>query len=106
MRALLEEGVALYRDALKSMHTVGNREGVSHALEGLAATAEPELAVKLLGVAGALREEIGAPLVPPEHAIHERTVASLRSTLGEVGLDALAAASREFDLEAVISALD
>jgi DNA-binding NarL/FixJ family response regulator len=61
---------------------------VSDALAGLAVVAvagdEPERAARLMGAAEALRDAIGIPiLLPADRAAHERSVASLRATLGE-----------------------
>ncbi len=80
------EGLALFR-------AVGNRLGVAESLEGLAAVAgqadtmrqraRAERATRLLAAAAAVREVVGSPLAPAEHAARARAVAGLRAALGD-----------------------
>jgi predicted ATPase len=95
-RALLEESLAICRE-------LGIKEGGAKNLEGLAvvavAQAQPERAARLFGVAEGLREAIGAPLPPAERAEHERSVAAVRTALGEAAFATAWEAGRARSLE-------
>ena len=68
----------LYRD-------VGDQPGVALALEGtagLVAPAAPDLALRLAGVAGALRARARQPLAAAERAALDRALAAARRALG------------------------
>ncbi|MGH2561326.1 MAG: ATP-binding protein [Thermomicrobiales bacterium] len=85
--------VAFYRECLSLLGEHGDVRVVVDVLEGSARAAaawhQPEQAARLLGAAEALREEIGAAfIVPTDRAAHERTVAIIRASLGEHGLQA------------------
>jgi hypothetical protein len=77
-------------------HYLGDKHNFLTGLEGLAALAaaqaQPERAARLFGTAEGLREAMGAPLPPAERAEHDRSVAAVRTTLGE---EAFAAAWAE-----------
>jgi len=50
----------------------------------MAVQGEPALAARLYGAAEALRERVGTPIPPVEHATYERLVAAVRTQLDEV----------------------
>jgi DNA-binding CsgD family transcriptional regulator/tetratricopeptide (TPR) repeat protein len=78
------------------------------SLEGLAtvmgAQGEPGRAVWLLSAAQALREAIGSPLLPILQALHEFTIASVRTKLGEQAFDAAWAEGRTMTPEQILTA--
>jgi predicted ATPase/Tfp pilus assembly protein PilF len=79
-RALLEERLALYRE-------LGEKLGIAYALEGfmrLAAQGEVERVARLGGAAEALREAIGAPMLPHIRAGYEQDVAVAHAQVDEV----------------------
>src|SRR5262249_10279390 len=81
-RALLREALMTYRDA-------GDRQGVARSLElcaRLAASAEVAAqAVRLAGVAAALRAAAQTPMSPPERIALERYLPVARASLGARG---------------------
>ena len=87
VRADYARAAALYDESLRLHRRLGNGLGISQDFEGLAAIhvawGSPESAVRLWAAAGALREEIGAPLKDPERARYEPLVAKARDALGE-----------------------
>ncbi len=74
-------------EALRLARVIGPRLMLAYALEGLAAVqvarGEAAAALGLLGAAGALRAEMGAPVRPLDRAVLERTLDAARATLGE-----------------------
>ena len=78
-RALNEEALALHV-------ALGSKIGVADSLAGLAAVAASlghhEIAASWLGSADALCETVGVPLLP-HHGQYDRTVAAVRSALGD-----------------------
>ncbi len=102
-RTLYEESLALCRE-------VGDKN-IAPALEGLAgvvaAQREPAWAARLWGAAKALRDAIGAPLPPVYHADYDRSVAAVRSSLGEKAFAATWAQGRAMTPEqAIVQALE
>jgi predicted ATPase len=99
-RQLLEESLAIFR-------TQGKKGGIGRVLERLAAVAvaqaEPERAARLFGSAEGLREAMGAPLPPAERAEHERSVAAVRTSLGEETFATAWAAGRAMPMEEAVS---
>jgi len=87
------EAVAFLRDSLRTSTELRERDDtVAWALELLGAALselDPERAVRLLGAAEALREELGVRLEGIELEPHERALAALRTTLND---DAIASA--------------
>ncbi|HEX6477286.1 MAG TPA: tetratricopeptide repeat protein [Ktedonobacteraceae bacterium] len=77
----------LYEESLAMAQEIGDRELMASGLEGLASSvaAQGELvwAAHLWGTAEALREAIGAPLQPIEHADYDHAVITARKSLGE-----------------------
>jgi non-specific serine/threonine protein kinase len=103
-RALFEESLAIERE-------LGEKRVIVGDLEGLAAVAvaqgEPERAARSFGAAEGLREAMGAPLPPADRAENDRSVAAVRTALGEEGFAASWAEGRALPLEqAICSALE
>src|SRR5205807_7594691 len=98
-RVLFERSLALFRE-------LGFKGEIVKAMEGLAAVAvaqaQPERAACLFGVADALREVIGAPLPPADRAEHDRSVAAVRTSLGDQACAAAWAEGRALPLEEAI----
>src|SRR5262249_5227198 len=85
----------------------GHKPRIVEDLEGLAAVtvaqAQPERAARLFGAAERLREEIGACVPRAERADHERSVAAVRTALGEEAFAAAWAAARALSLEQAVA---
>jgi predicted ATPase/DNA-binding XRE family transcriptional regulator len=77
----------LFVDSLAAFSDLGDRRGMAESLEGLAGVAgvqgEPGQAARLFGAAEALREAIGAPLLPHDHSRYATTLAAAREQLDE-----------------------
>ncbi len=77
---------ALYEESLAMAREMGDKELIASGLEGLASVAaeqgETAWAAHLWGTAEALREIIGAPLLPIERAGYDHAVAAARDHLG------------------------
>jgi predicted ATPase/DNA-binding SARP family transcriptional activator len=75
----------LVREALFRFESIGDQEQIAACVEELAyhqiADKQPETAAQWLGIADALRKQIGIPLAPVYLMEHERAVASLRTSL-------------------------
>jgi predicted ATPase/class 3 adenylate cyclase len=82
-----ERAGSLYHDALHLCLDVGNKWGVAECLEGLAAVArlrgQPELAAQFFAAASAVRDAIGAPMLPSLQSVYDTDVSTLRATLGD-----------------------
>jgi len=78
---------ALYEQGVKVARELGDKLAIIPGLEGLAATVVAQgnhvWAAHLWGVAEALRETVGVPIPPVEHASYNRSVAASRAQLGE-----------------------
>jgi predicted ATPase len=76
--SLYEQSLALFRD-------LGHKRGVARLLECFAgcaaANSQPQRALQLAGAAAALRQTIGAPLTPAEHADVEAILRPARDAL-------------------------
>ncbi len=98
---------AHYKESLLLRRDLGDTRGIAESLERLAALkctndrAEP--AARLLGAAESLREGVSAPLPVPERPLYERTVAALRSKLGDRVFDAARAKGRSISLERILA---
>jgi predicted ATPase/DNA-binding SARP family transcriptional activator len=99
-RALLEECLAINRELVC-------KQGIVKDLEGLAAVAvaqaHSERAARLFGAAEGLRELSGAPLAAADRAEHDRSVAAVRTALGEAAFTAAWAAGRALSLEQAVA---
>jgi DNA-binding XRE family transcriptional regulator len=85
-RALAEAHVQLSA-SLRLRHALEDKLGLARGLEALAAVAAAAdqlvRAAQLLGAAETLRESLGAIVLPPEQAEHQRTDVLARRGLGE-----------------------
>jgi non-specific serine/threonine protein kinase len=93
------------RESLEIRHGLVDRLGAAESLEGLGSLVwergAPESATRLLGLAEALREEIGAPIPPGRRAEHEHTLNALRSELRNGRFDALYSDGRLMQFEQI-----
>src|SRR5207249_10234786 len=98
----------LWEESLVNNRELGHKRGIVQNLEGLAAVAvaqaQSERAARLFGTAEGLREAIGAPLPPADRAEHDRSVAAVRTALGEAAFAAAWAAGRGLSLEDALRA--
>jgi len=99
-RAVYEEGLALYR-------RMDEKAGVATCLEGVAGLAwagdQPGRAARLYGAAAAVRAAIGAPLPRTEQLTSQRTLAAIRSALGDDAWGRAWAAGQALPLERAIA---
>jgi non-specific serine/threonine protein kinase len=102
----IERAVAAFEEGLKVSREWESAWSMAECLEGLAvaagATAQADRAARLLGAAGRLRVSIGAPVHPVDRADHERTVALVRSAIGDEAFAAAFAAGQAAGLDEVI----
>jgi len=100
--------LALYQKSLDLAREVGDKVLIASGLEGLAGVVatqgEPVWAARLWGAAAVLRETIGAPMPPIEHASYERATAAVRKHLGEKAFAAAWAEGRMLTPEQVLPA--
>jgi predicted ATPase/DNA-binding CsgD family transcriptional regulator len=82
-----DAALVLYQKSLDLAREVGDKVLIASGLEGLAGVVamqgEPVWAIRLWGAATVLRETIGAPMPPIEHASYEQATAVVRMHLGE-----------------------
>jgi predicted ATPase/DNA-binding CsgD family transcriptional regulator len=100
-RALLEESLQLSLDLDYKWNTALCLEGVATVV---AVRGEPERAVWLLSAAQELREAVGTPLPSMFQALHEFTMASVRTQLGEQAFAAAWAEGRDMTSEQALAA--
>ena len=60
-------------------------------------------AARLAGAAGALREQLGAPVSPGDRSWYEPAIAHARAALGDAGFTAAQAEGRAMTLEQAIA---
>ncbi len=76
---------SLYQESIKHFHELDHKRGIARLLECFACAAsdqrEAERSLRLAGVAAALRQNIGAPLTPPEQAKLEASLNHARQAL-------------------------
>ena len=76
---------SLYQESIRIFHELAHKRGIARLLECFACSAaaqlEAERALRLAGVAAALRENIGAPLTPEELAKLEASLQTTRQAL-------------------------
>jgi non-specific serine/threonine protein kinase len=106
-----ERALALLQESLTIFRELGQKRGLAHDLEKLAAVAvaqaQPERAAPLLGAAEELCAATGLSPSPAERAEHDRSVAAVRTALGEAAFAAAWAEGRALALdEAVAFALE
>ena len=80
---------SLYRESIKIFQELQHKRGIARLLECFACSAaaqhDSERSLRLAGTAAALRQSIGAPLTPAEHAKLEATLNSAREPLTNTG---------------------
>jgi predicted ATPase/DNA-binding winged helix-turn-helix (wHTH) protein len=76
----------LYRQSIRIFQELEHKRGIARLLECFACSAavqlEAERSLRLAGAAAALRQNIGAPLTPAEHAKLEASLHAARQSLG------------------------
>jgi len=84
------EGAAVhFRASLALYKEMVDKHGAATALEGLAQCIQPlEIAVRIFGAAHALRQAIGAPILPVDQAEYTQRLNSLRTALDAPNFDA------------------
>jgi hypothetical protein len=99
----------LFVEALQGFNGVGDRRGVAETLEGLAGVAGVEgraaEAARLFGVAEALREELGAPVLGVDQARYDSLVSTAREQLDRDSWSRAFAEGRSAPLETALAAL-
>lgn len=102
----IDQARKTYQETINRFQDFGNRAAVAHQLECFAAIAiaeeEPQRAAKLLGVAEALRERIGSPMVDYERVEYDQFMAQLRAMLPEAEINTLWAEGRSMTMEQAI----
>jgi predicted ATPase/DNA-binding XRE family transcriptional regulator len=97
----------LYAESLELMRRFGFRSAAVDCLEGVARVAamqgRPERAARLLGASAALRDEMGAPLVPASRTDHDHAANAARVALGEDAFAAARAVGHAMSLEEAIT---
>jgi predicted ATPase/DNA-binding XRE family transcriptional regulator len=99
----------LFVDCLAAFHELGDRRGLAEGLEGLAGVAgarsQPQDAARLFGLASALRESVGAPLLPTDRSRYESMLAAAREQLDDEAWDRAWDKGRASRLDDVVAAL-
>jgi predicted ATPase len=100
------DGAALLHESLELSRDLAYREQAAFTLARLAQLAsaqdDRERAARLLGAADAVFEDVGVPLYGDEKEIYERTMAGLRSHLGEDKFESKRSEGRALGLERAI----
>ncbi len=96
----------LYGEGIKMFQDLGHKRGIARVLEcfavSAAAQSRPEQALRLAGAAAALRQHVGAPLIPAEQVQLERKLEPARNMLtNTAGLEAWSS-GWEMSLEEVV----
>jgi predicted ATPase/DNA-binding CsgD family transcriptional regulator len=101
------EALARFGQALSAARDAGDRLGYAQCFEGLApslaALEQPAPAVRLLGSADRLRDELGTPLPPSEGAAVARVIAVAREALDAATFYAEWEAGRTLPIERVLA---
>jgi uncharacterized protein HemY len=97
----------LYRETLQEWQKIGHRAAIAHELECFAfiakAQEEDQRAVRLLGTAEILRENINIPMNPPERVEYDREVNDLRVNMDEAAFAKTWAEGRALTMEQAIA---
>jgi tetratricopeptide (TPR) repeat protein len=104
-----QEAERLYRESIRMFQDLGHKRGIATVLEYFAVSAlaqsRPEQSLRLAGAAAALRQRIGAPLIPAEHSRLEKKLEPARDALTNgAGLEAWSS-GWEMSLEEAVSAV-
>ncbi len=88
-----DRATTLFKEGVTLSEQMGDRANVAYCLEGLATVAgargEAERCARLIGAAEWLHEAVGVPVYvyyEPDRSLYGRTVAAVRSQLGEEAL--------------------
>jgi predicted ATPase len=80
-----QQAEKLYAESIKIFQELGHKRGIARVLEcfavSAAAQAMPQRALRLAGAAAAMRQRIGAPLIPAEQSRLEKELEPARNTL-------------------------
>ncbi len=81
---------SLYRESLVTSRELGYQEGVAKGLKGLASVIgeQEQKSARLFGAAEALREKIGAPMLPNERLQYKMPLIEACAALGKVAFSA------------------
>jgi non-specific serine/threonine protein kinase len=105
-RGDLAAGCAHLAECMEILRALGDRQGVAVAMEacaGLAAAAgQVERALRLAGVAAAIREAIGSPISAADAEGLESSLAAARASLGEEGSARALEAGKRLTLEQAV----
>ncbi len=106
-RGDLDAALGRYRESLALAGERGDPRLAAAALDGVAGVAaargQAERAARLYGAAAALREHLGATVVPWEHPARERDLAAARAALEPAAFEAAWAAGAALPLEAAVA---
>jgi predicted ATPase len=88
-----DDAERLYGESIKMFHDLEHKRGMARVLDcfavSAAARSRPEQALRLAGAAAALRQRIGAPLIPAEQSRLEKKLEAARKLLSTAaGLEA------------------
>lgn len=80
-----QDAERLYGESIRMFQDLGHKRGIARVLEcfavSAAAQSRPEQALRLAGAAAALRQRIGAPLIPAERSRLEKKLEPARNML-------------------------
>lgn len=80
----LTTALAHYHESLRLRLSIGDKHGIAESLERLATLAHcPEQAIQLLATAHALRQTIGAPVLPIGQESYDQHLNALRTQMSE-----------------------
>jgi len=99
----------VFTDSLTIFTELHDRRGIAESLEGLAGVAglqyRPDDAARLFGLAAALRESAGAPLLAGDRARYESALAAAREQLDEPAWSAAWQSGQEADFDEEVALL-
>jgi predicted ATPase/DNA-binding XRE family transcriptional regulator len=104
-----DEAASLFEEGVTLSEQMGDRANAAYCLEGLAvvgnARGEAERSGRLIGAAEGLHEAVGVPVYvyyEPYHSMYERTVAAVRSRLGDAVFEEARDEGREMTFEQAV----
>ena len=102
----LDNARRFYEESLAVLNDVGEIKGVAMSLEGIADVdsrgAEPDRAIVIWAAAHALRERVGCPLAPREHARLDDRLAATRAAVPQADFEVAWAAGGAMSLEQAV----
>ena len=100
------QALELFNQALNKFRDLGDKQGVSDCLAGLAGVAiqsgQPEKGARLLGACEKLRQEIGATWWPANHIAYKRHLSRAHEQLNDETFNAAREAGRTLSLEQAV----